>query len=352
MIESNNEEMYFSQLLKLVREYSHYFWKVKYYLIIFIVVSLFCGAYSWKTSEDLYVGELTYVVNETTGTSIGGAGVLLSQFGLGGSSGSSPNPDRIIYLSRTQRLISLVVMDTAVVGGNADVIGNHLIRIFDLNSRWIASKDSSLHNFLFSEHDNSSNEEVHSKAKKELHALIIGQHGNPILRSNYDNDSGVLYLSGSSPNEDLTLSIVSGVYKYLSDFYVLQSTSKQASSYRLLSAKADSVENVLAKAEYRLAQLQDRSSSILLRTNGTEFNKVSRDIQILSLMYGEVVKNRETAAYLLDSKTPFFQVLEHVVKPLDVESKSLLRTILYSVAIAIFLFIFFFGLLYFMSKLK
>jgi hypothetical protein len=119
-----------------------------------------------------------------------------------------------------------------------------------------------------------------------------------------------------------------------------------------LSAKADSVENVLAKAEYRLAQLQDRSSSILLRTNGTEFNKVSRDIQILSLMYGEVVKNRETAAYLLDSKTPFFQVLEHVVKPLDVESKSLLRTILYSVAIAIFLFIFFFGLLYFMSKLK
>ena len=42
----------------------------------------------------------------------------------------------------------------------------------------------------------------------------------------------------------------------------------------------------------------------------------NRKIQILSLAYGEIIRNLETAKFTLSTKTPFFQLVDEPFKPL------------------------------------
>jgi capsule polysaccharide export protein KpsE/RkpR len=50
--------------------------------------------------------------------------------------------------------------------------------------------------------------------------------------------------------------------------------------------------------------------------------RTRRDVQMLSLMYAEVLKNMEIAKFTLDNQTPFFQVVDKPTLPLEKKKVS------------------------------
>ena len=45
---------------------------------------------------------------------------------------------------------------------------------------------------------------------------------------------------------------------------------------------------------------------------------------MLYTMYGEAVKNKETAKYLLDNETPYFNILDVPVEPISIRKGNIL----------------------------
>jgi len=90
----------------------------------------------------------------------------------------------------------------------------------------------------------------------------------------------------------------------------------------MLEERADSVKLELAAAEARLARFEDRSSNILLRQNIIRGQELNRQVLILSTLYAEVVKNKETAAFLLANEKPAFNLIDAPLEPLNKTTES------------------------------
>ena len=117
--------------------------------------------------------------------------------------------------------------------------------------------------------------------------------------------------------EDLNLKEgVQHIYENLSEFYVEKAIEKQKATYDLIKAKTDSIKVALNAAEYRLAKFKDSNQRLWTRTARLEEERLSREIQLLILMYGESVKNLEFADFSLKTKTPFIQLIDAPLPPL------------------------------------
>ena len=47
----------------------------------------------------------------------------------------------------------------------------------------------------------------------------------------------------------------------------------------------------------------------------------TRDMQMYTAMYAEVIKNRETTEFILKGQTPYFQIIDSPILPLKKENK-------------------------------
>jgi uncharacterized protein involved in exopolysaccharide biosynthesis len=73
----------------------------------------------------------------------------------------------------------------------------------------------------------------------------------------------------------------------------------------------------------------------------------------LYLMYGEAIKNLETAEFLLKNATPYFQVIDQPVEPLQPLGKSRFKALLIGGLAGVFVGLaFFIGRRYILDDLK
>ena len=333
---NNKEEISLKEIVDLIREYVTYLWTKKWYILIAGIIGgaiFFTREYIKPTT---YTAELTFMVNEDDGGSLGGAAALLGQFGLGGGSSSEYNLEKIKELSRSRKITQNVLFDSIVIGDKNDLIANHIIRLYDYHKDW--EDLPSLKDFFFSNFDSQSFSNVENSALKALLRSLVGTSKSPgILRLNYEESTGILNISAVSLSPDLSIALSESMYTHLSYFYVKQSTEKQQFTLDLLEEKSDSTEQALYKAEYTLAKLMDNSQGFRLRTTQLKEQQLNRDIQIMTLAYGEILKNKATAEFLLESARPFFQVIDRPIYPLTSSTKILLINFVIGFCIGIIL---------------
>jgi len=56
--------------------------------------------------------------------------------------------------------------------------------------------------------------------------------------------------------------------------------------------------------------------------------QLERKVEMLYLLYGESVKNLETADFLLKNSTPYFQVIDRPVGPIQPHGRSRFRALI------------------------
>ena len=339
-----NDEITLKELILKVQEYFWYLWGKKWWIILAGLIGGGIGFYRAWATPVTYMAELTYMVNEDEGAKLSGAATILTQFGLG-SSGSEYNLDKIVALSKSRRIVQKVLLDSTVVDGNDDLVANHLVNILNLHADWANSLN--LKDFYF---DNNELESFNRSAKRALKIIYLkvagGENKPGLLNSTYTESTGILRLAVTSENEDLSIALTKGIYTYLSNFYVKQSTEKQRETFQQLNAEVDSISIALSIAENKLANFQDRSQGLLSRRDALPKNTFSREVQVLAIMYGEALKNRETAAFILKNKTPFFQILDGVLEPAKVIAKSkfvssIVSALIAMLGVGVFLMIYF-----------
>jgi hypothetical protein len=273
----------------------------------------------------LIEAELTYMLYEDEVSSDNGLYSVLGQFGFGGGVGGSYNLDRIVSLSYSNNILNSVLQDSLVINGETDCIGNHIISIYQLHQEWEDSEY--LDAFWFKE---GEGDQINTnKARKVLISKLKGDGNDQgILYNGYKEDTGILDFTAKTPSEDLSIGIVKSLYTKLSQFYVDKKIEGKRRTHLLLSRRLDSVKVQLYNKEYKLAGLSDRKQSVYLKRDRVLQSRLNRDVQTLSILYGEVLKNKETAGFILENATPFFQIVDEPVSPIEPEKKNYALTIL------------------------
>ena len=322
-VQPSNDEITFGDLSLKLKEF---YLEVKRYWYIPAVCGLIgmaILAYSYFQFVPEYPAEITFSVDEDEGGSSSGLTGILGQFGIGSVRPTRYNLDKIMALSKSRRVIQNTLFAKITIDGKEDFLANHILREYELNV-----KEKGAAPFLFT-HDSVP---IFSRDENEMmiavYAFIIGPPEKPkeaLVNAEYDDDTNIMSLEASTTDESLSIALSQLMFESLSNYYVSKAIEKQLKTYTVVAYKRDSVLAALKSAEYQLAHFRDTHRGLLMRTDQLTELRLQREIAALTAMYAEVLKNSEVADFSLKNKTPFIQVIDAPLAPIQPTQVSLLR---------------------------
>jgi hypothetical protein len=262
--------------------------------------------------KDTYPAELSFMVREQNNGNLAGLNSVLGQLGMLNPSTSQENPFKVLELARSRSILQGVLLQKGELNAQNDFWGNHLMRTYDLQKKW--AKDPFLANFSFQQKNIES--PASSKAVQKLcRFLTLGAEAP--LRVNHDKKSGIFRIQLNTPQEDLSIGLANLLYAGLSEFYIRQSVSQSQQTVQNLQARADSLRAQMSGRERTAARSQDRKLGLLTQEDRLPQVRASRDASMLGLMYAEVLKNLESATFMLKNATPVFVAIDQPIAPLE-----------------------------------
>jgi len=243
--------------------------------------------------------------------------------------------EKMHSLLKSRNIIQRVLFRSDTCNGKSDFFANHLIRDLDLHGSW-KENENGLKDFLFKNENYKEFNSLENKVLKMLYQKIASSKDDGLLKSDTDEDSGIVKMTFTSNSEDLAINFVTILYEELSKFYITKATEKPTQTVKLTTEKTDSIRNLLDTYQYQLLKLQDRNRNISLRQYEVDRVKLETRIQTLILAYGEALKNKEIADFNLKSTTPYFQTLDEPISPINPSSGSLIGNGILGILLGIF----------------
>jgi hypothetical protein len=315
-----NQEFGLRDLFRLLREYRAEILRGKW---IFVALFTLVGGYflgRWIFIKPQYVATTSFMLNDAESSNLGFSAIL-GQIGLP-SGGQRLNLHKILEIAKTRRIGESVYFTKVNIQGKDDWMGNHLIEALHSEGKWFSNpfwrpKDS-MQAFRFPG-EASENKSLSEKlALKELHSNLIRK-----MATFFNEKTGIMEISIRLADEELAIAYSRLLYEQLSEFYIDKAIEKQQDTYQKLQSKVDSLRNIIFKKDYSLAEIKDSYRNLYLNQDAVPQQQIDRDIRMLSIIYGEALKNLELASFNLQNKTPFIQYLDLPTAPLDVKREKL-----------------------------
>ena len=336
----SDDEISLKDLILKFWEYFYHVLKSWKIIALFVILGLAFKLFDYITHIPTYTATISFMINEDEGSSLGGLGGLLGSFGglLGGS--SEYNLDKVLEISKSDRIGENIILKQSNVNGKVDFIGNHLIISQDTLKRWVPvswyqkpfidyERRLLLRAHRFTVDTINYDNPVETYALKQLNTLLFGQKNGKskgIVESEYGELTGIMKISTSSLNSILSIDITNSIFEELSEFYIKKSIEKQQQTFDLMKLKHDSINDLLAANEYSLAKFQDTNRGLFKISDQVKKDQYQRGIFILATALGEAKKNLEIADFALKNKTPFIQVLDRPYEPLSSSKGSIFKT--------------------------
>ena len=327
---ATQDEVTLRDLFLKSREYALEAFRYWYVPAFFILLIGGYKLYQYFNFIPVYPAKITFSVDEDEGGGSTGLSTVLGQFGLGGIRPTRYNLDKILELSKSRRVIQQTLFHKITIDGKEDYLVNHLLRIYQHEIVVKAEGKDGLQ-FYFT-HDSLPGFDRHeNEVLLIVYNFIIGPPGKPgkaLVSAEYNEDTNIMSLMATTKNEVLSLELSNGMFESLSNYYISKTIEKQVKTYKIVTAKRDSIVGVLKSYEYQLANFRDTHRSLQMRTDQVEEFRLQRQVTALSAMYAEVLKNTEVADFSLRVKTPFIQVIDAPILPLGPIQLSLIRQLL------------------------
>ena len=325
---------------------------LRYRKSIILVSMLFAAYFAYKafTTKPVYTATLTYMINNNDGNSLGAIKGILGQFGFGKS--DKYNKDKIVALNKARIIVEKVIFQKTKFKNKEDFLANHIITYLDTIDRWayipwykrFFKKENPLKGFKFTKGEPEQFSYLENSALKNIYSFIAGdpESGSAgIMKSGYNEDTEILYIKTTTLNGKLSADVTNLIFDQLSEYYISKSIEKQKKTYDIVKEKKDSILTELKKTERQLAAFKDRNYGAYNYKSTLREKELTRELHKLNLMYGEIIKNLEIADFSLKNNTPFVQVIDRPLLPLDSEKPSLIRKIIMGLFIGAFLSIMF-----------
>lgn len=299
-------------------------------ILLATVIGILFGVGFANFKAPIYTANLTFALEEKDGNGIG-IGSLASQFGisLGVGEGGAFAGDNLIELLKSRFIIEKTLLTKVKIENNTDFLVNHYIGFNKLDEMW--EKDNILKDLNFIDSERSKFTLQQDSVLGTIYKDIVD---NMLSVNKVDKKLSIVKVSISSKDELFAKYFAENIVKNVTDFYIETKTSKSRANISLLEYRADSVRRELDAAMYGRAFLSDQNMGLVRQSAAVPKIKQEMRVQMLSTMYGELIKNLEFSKLALMREEPLIQLIDTPILPLENDKK---HTLIYSI---IFAFVF------------
>lgn len=326
ILEQANQENEISlkDLVIKLRDWFTFLLKNWVLIAVFATIGAGLGVLKAMLSKTLYVGELTFILEDGKANPLGGYAGLASQFGI--DVGSSPGSgifsgDNIMEFLKSRLLVEKTLLSPIGVTGKTKSLANYYIETHDLKSRW--KNNPSLQQLDFPVlPDRNTFSIVQDSVLNSIYLTIIK---NNLTVSKPDKKLSFIFVKCASSDEYFSKYFVERLVKEATDFYIQTKTKRSKSNVDKLQQKADSLERLLTAKTYSAAVSQDLNLNPARNIAKVGAELVTRDKMVLQTLYGEVIKNLELSRMSMAQEAPIIQIVDTPILPLKKEKFGKLK---------------------------
>lgn len=303
-----SDEISLKELIQKVQATLAFLWG---YRIRLLLMSLLGGALGFSYAHFFkkvnYTSRLTFVVEEKA---VGGSNLmgLASQFGLdlGGGTGSIFSSDNLILLLRSQKILESALLEPLPELNKDNLFNVYLEKNYfkDLSSGKIEKIDPNKPRAEFSRQEDST------------FMLVISSIQKNTKVNKLDKKASIIDLQLTDSNELWAYLMSQIIISKATEMYLDIKVGKTNRTINILENRVDSVKSELDLLMSSAANDADKNQSLILMKARLPAAKKQIQIQMLTTMYGELVKNLELMRFTLEREEPVIQLIDTPVMPL------------------------------------
>ncbi|MBP7498200.1 MAG: hypothetical protein KA792_11110 [Bacteroidales bacterium] len=313
---------------------------LKKWLTVTIIILFFSGlgVIISILYKPVYTAKASFIIEETdTQGSLGALSGLASQFGFGNFSGNSTfTIENLIELIRSKHIVKKALFTQININNKTQLLINYFIDCNKYREEW--DEYYNLKNLIFKETDYN----ITNKTKDSLVNIFYKNIYTDILTVEKLNTQTNIVLITTKHNDELFAKFLAeSLINCISGFYIQTKTQRARETFEFLQKRADSTKNALDIAELELAKWQDSRFQIIKYQGQTDKSKLIRNVEILQIVYAEILKNLEISKMNLLNITPLMKSVDNPIIPLDVFFIPLSYSIIGGTAIGFFIAFFY-----------
>lgn len=294
---------------------------------VILFAGLLCGglgltyAYTKKVS---YVAELTFVLEETKANPLGMYASLASQFGvdMGGGGNGPLSGNNIITFLKSRLIIDRTLLSTVTYEGQKIRLADLYVRIAKLNKK----EEDAGSEFFFPL--STPEERFTTEQDSLLKVISTAIVKNNLLVDKPEKVGSFVLVKFSSTNELFSKLFTEHLVSEATSFYIETKAKKSRTNVDKLQQKADSLESLLANKTFYAAKSEDLNLNPARRVATVNAQLAIKDMTVIQVIYGEVLKNLELAKMNMAQETPLIQIVDYPKLPLKKEKLGKVNSIL------------------------
>ncbi len=304
---------------------------VRYYLskwksfVLAGLVSAVLGLLYALFQPRIYTAEVTFALEEKTSSMAGYAG-LASQFGIDLSKGEGGafTGDNILELFKSQLIIENTLLSEVSIEGKRELLVNRYISAYKLDEAWEKKESLKGIKFISSQPRNQFSRVQDSL----LHSISFLIRSSNLMVNRLDKKLSIMTVKVQTEDELFSKEFTEVLAKNVYEFYINTKTKKTRANVDLLQARVDSVKMALDGEMYGAAAAQDRNLNLIMAKGRLNLAQSQIKIQLLTALYGELIKNLELSKLTLMREEPLIQIIDRPILPLSVTKAGKLMSLI------------------------
>jgi hypothetical protein len=297
---------------------------------IVIVLGMTLAYFGLKQLNNKFIARITFFSENDNAGKLGGYAGLASQLGfdigLGGSDAFSG--ENIIEILKSKYILEKTLLLPTTSSSERlfidDYFKNH--KKFKVETNFSSIADQRLKDSLL-------NDVIDDIGKSQLTVDKL------------NNLSDIMYLDFKDNDEVFAKQFAQTVVNTTINFYVAYKTEKSLQNVALLQRQVDSLRGLLYGRIDVLASISDLNVNPLKQSGRTDAQKKQSEMQVNSILYGELLKNLELSKIALQKQKPLIQIIDTPRLPLKNKQFTALQAVLLGgLSSFIFYFLLVFGL--------
>lgn len=314
----NEKEVSLFKIWTIVVDFMQYMGSKKKPLLIFLIAGISCGILASVILKPNYKSELTFVLENSGKSKLGGYSGLAAQFGLNlfDGGGMFQDEDNIIALIQSRSIITRTLL-TPITNSNQLLLSRYL-DTKGYSKKW--KRDKLLSKLDFSGTRTRLQDSVLGLAYKE----ILKKH---LVVTKPDRKLDIVSVTTTDNDELFAKEFTERLVENVAKFYVEVQTKKSHENVGILRHQVDSVRQLLNDAISGVAISAEANPNLnpALQRLRVPSQRMLVDVEMNKAILTELVKNLELAEISLRKETPLFQTIDRPVLPLEKKELTLLK---------------------------
>lgn len=312
------EEESLKELVLRLQDWLKYLWNKKWMILIAMIIGGVLGALSSFLADTTYTASETFVLEESKSVDNRFGGLAsLAGISLGSGGGGLFEGENLIDLYKSRRMLSKTLLSPLYPESKDTLLIDTYIELYQDHKDWRKTD--------FSELDFHKAPDDFARAENAAMAKIVKKIRNENLVVEKKGRQNQIQVQMTSYGEIFSKNFTEVLVQTVSDFYIETRTSKNKKNVDVLERQIDSVRQELNTAIKDVAQ----STSINLNPayQETRIGAAQRQVDVTAneAILKELVKNLELAKISLRKESPFIQVIDAPILPLDKSSVSITK---------------------------